>query len=207
MDPFDGDPLEAAPDSIAQAEAALDERGFEKTDENIFLVAAAIVPGRNMELNEGIRLLNGKPKIVLPLKKKEEPKAEAAAAPQVALTAPVSTVCRVEEDGTTRTFRITVEPPQGVATQTAQPAAVAATASAPVNGGIPVFSPFKGKVELVEIKIKVGDVVKKGQVVAAVEAMKAKHDVRCPSDGRVASIDADLGADIIAGKPIMTIAP
>lgn len=207
MDPFDGDPLEAAPDSIAQAEAALDERGFEKTDENIFLVAAAIVPGRNMELNEGIRLLNGKPKIVLPLKKKEEPKAEAAAAPQVALTAPVSTVCRVEEDGTTRTFRITVEPPQGVATQTAQPAAVAATASAPTNGGVPVFSPFKGKVELVEIKVKVGDVVKKGQVVAAVEAMKAKHDVRCPSDGKVASIDADLGADIIAGKPIMTIAP
>ncbi len=44
-----------------------------------------------------------------------------------------------------------------------------------------------------------------GQVVAAVEAMKAKHDVKAPCAGKVVSIDAELGADVVAGQPIMTI--
>lgn len=214
MKPFTGDPLEAAPDSIAQAEEALAERGFEMTEENIFLVAAAIVPGKNMELNEGIRLLKGKPKIVLPLKKKkEEPVAETvaaptavAAAPQGALSGPLETVCQVEENGTTRTFRIRLQP-TGATAQVQAQAPVAAVQASTGNGAVPVFSPFKGKVELVEIKIKIGDTVSKGQVVAAVEAMKAKHDVRAPSDGRVSTIDAEIGADIVAGKSIMTLAP
>jgi len=60
--PFSGDPLEAAPDSVEQAKQALSERNLTLTDENIFLVAASIVPGRNMELNEGIRLLPSKPR-------------------------------------------------------------------------------------------------------------------------------------------------
>ncbi len=63
--PFDGDPLEAAPDSLAAARAALTERGLATTDENVFLVASAIVAGKNIDLDEGIRLLTGKAKIVL----------------------------------------------------------------------------------------------------------------------------------------------
>ena len=72
-------------------------------------------------------------------------------------------------------------------------------------GGTPVFSPFEGKTELVEIKVKVGDTVREGQVVAAVEAMKAKHDVKAPCAGKVLSIGAELGADIQSGQAIMTI--
>jgi len=158
-----------------------------------------------MDLNEGIRLLRGKSKIVLPLKKKEEPApaAEVAAAPAAgaAITAPVTTTCTVQEGDRTRTFKITVEPPAGAAAAEQAPAPKAA------GGGIPVHSPFKGKVELVEVKVRVGDSVSEGQVVAAVEAMKAKHDVRAPADGKVASIDAELGDDIVAGQPIMTLAP
>jgi pyruvate carboxylase subunit B len=71
LPPFDGDPLEEAPDTLTEAENALKERGIEITDENKFLVAAAIVPGKNMELNEGIRLLEKRSKITLPLKKEE----------------------------------------------------------------------------------------------------------------------------------------
>nr|HMQ13472.1 acetyl-CoA carboxylase biotin carboxyl carrier protein subunit [Candidatus Competibacter phosphatis] len=69
----------------------------------------------------------------------------------------------------------------------------------------PVFSPFEGKVELVDINVKVGDTVSKGQVVAAVEAMKAKHDVRAPRDGTVMEINAELGSEVFAGKPILTL--
>ena len=58
---------------------------------------------------------------------------------------------------------------------------------------------------MVEIKVKVGDMVKKSQVVAGVEAMKAKHDVKAPIDGTVASVDATLGTEVSAGVPILTI--
>lgn len=204
MEPFTGDPLEAAPDSLGPAKAALKERGIELTDENIFLVAAAIVPGKNMELNEGIRLLTGRAKIVLPLKKKEEATASTlgSSAP-AAITSPVTTTCRVEEGGRTRSFTITIEPPGS----TSSPAAAAVPATAPASGGasVPVYSPFDGKVEVVEISVKAGDVVKEGQVIAAVEAMKAKHDVKAPVAGTVLSVDAGLGQEVSAGQPILTL--
>jgi len=204
--PFDGDPLEAAPDSLAPARAALEERGLPVTEESVFLVASAIVPGKNMKLNEGIRLLTGKAKIVLPLKKKEVPKEAAPAVPPTtAGTAifdqKVTTTCTVVENGSTRRFSITIEPPAGVGPTVA---ATLADAAAP-TAGTPVYSPFQGKTELVEINVSAGDRVTKGQVVAAVEAMKAKHDVKAPCGGTVLSIDAGIGADIEAGKSIMTI--
>jgi pyruvate carboxylase subunit B len=213
MEPFDGDPLAAAPDSLEPARAALQERGLDTSDESVFLVAAAIVPGKNMELNEGIRLLSGKPKIVLPLKEEEKPKAEAKPAAATAgapvFAGPVTTTCTVTEGGTTRNFQVTIAPPGGdgggAATATAAPAAAAATGGG--GGATPVYSPFEGKTELVEINVKVGDKVSEGQVVAAVEAMKAKHEVAAPCAGTVASVEAELGADIMAGQAILTITP
>ena len=84
-------------------------------------------------------------------------------------------------------------------------APAASAASAPGPDTVPVFSPFEGKVELVEINVKVGDAVTEGQVVAAVEAMKAKHDVKAPVSGTVVSVDADLGAEVTARNPILTL--
>jgi pyruvate carboxylase subunit B len=206
--PFTGDPLEAAPDTLALAEQALRERGLRVTEESVFLVAAAIVPGKSLDLNEGIRFLTGKAKVSLPFRKKAEPAPAPVPAPAPApasapapWTGPVTTVCEVVEGTTTRRFRITIEPP-GVSAPAEKPAAPSAPALHPT----PVFSPFEGKVELVEVKVHVGDPVREGQVVAAVEAMKAKHDVRAPCSGKVASIDAAVGSDVVAGRPILTIA-
>jgi pyruvate carboxylase subunit B len=203
--PFTGDPLEAAPDSLAPATAALEERGLPVSDESVFLVASAIIPGKNMDLNEGIRFLSGKAKIVLPLKKKDEaasaPAVDAPVSAAAALTGPVTTRCTVVEDGSSRNFTITIEPPGDNGRQQVAPAVLTASS----GNGTPVFSPFQGKTELVEINVKVGDVVNKGQVVAAVEAMKAKHDVKAPCSGKVTSIDAEIGADIEARHSIMTL--
>jgi len=200
MPVFDGDPLEAAPESLNVAEEALKERDIEVTDENIFLVAAAIVPGKNMELNEGIRLLTGRPKIVLPLKRTEvEPSVPAAN-----FTGPFTTSCTVKEDGKERTFEVTIQPPPGAIAAAPSAQAPTVAASAPAQG-TPIYSPFEGKVELVEVNVKVGAVVTEGQVVAAVEAMKAKHDIKATVSGTVASVDAGLGDEITAGMPIITI--
>ncbi len=42
-------------------------------------------------------------------------------------------------------------------------------------------------------------------MVAAVEAMKAKHEVMAPVSGTVVTVDCALGDDVEAGKPILTI--
>jgi pyruvate carboxylase subunit B len=218
LEPFDGDPLAAAPDSLGPARAALQERGLPVTDENVFLVAAAIVPGKDMDLNEGVRLLEGRPRVKLPLK--EAPAAEAPtpvpAAPAVvpaAATAPnwsepVTTRVTVREASRARTFDVTLAPPDAP-TAAAAPAPVTSpsTAPAPTAGALtPVHSPFGGQVEVLKVHVREGDAVDAGQVVATVEAMKAEHDVRSPVTGRVASVDARPGDEVGAATPIVTIA-
>jgi len=202
---FDGDPLEAAPKNIEPAKKALEERGLPVNDRNIFLVMAAMVPGKKMELNEGIRLLTGKAKIDIPLKKKEEPKPAVAPAPAApAITGPVTSKCTVEENGRQRTFMITLEP---ATTAGANPQAAAPAAAAPAStNGTPIFSSFAGSVEVVDILVKIGDTVTEGQVVAAVEAMKAKHDLKSPCAGKVISINVEIGDEIDSSKPIMMVA-
>jgi biotin carboxyl carrier protein len=113
----------------------------------------------------------------------------------------VTTRCTVEENGAKRTFVVTLEPAVGAG---AAPAAVAEAAPA-TTGGTQVFSTFAGSVEIVDILVNVGDSVFKGGVVAEVEAMKAKHDIKAQCDGKVSAIHAKIGDEIDSSKPIMTI--
>ena len=43
------------------------------------------------------------------------------------------------------------------------------------------------------------------EIFDAVEAMKAKHDVKAPCDGTVRSVDAALGNEVAKGIPILTL--
>ncbi len=205
-EPFQGDPLEAAPKNVEPAKKILEEHNLPVNDENIFLVLACMVPGKKTEINEGLRFLLGNPKIDIPLKKKEEPVPEAAPAPAAglapAITGPVTTSVKVQEGAQVRTFSVTVEPVGGA--QASAPAAEAAPA-APA-GGTQVFSTFAGSVEIVDILVKVGDKVNEGDVVAAVEAMKARHDIKAPSGGTVSAVHVSIGDEIDSTKPIVSIA-
>ena len=110
------------------------------------------------------------------------------------------------EGETTRRFRITIDPPQGTAIAVASAGARAGEPGGDnFDGATPVFSPFAGKAELVDVVVRVGDEVRSGQVVAAVEVMKARHEVRAPADGRVLRIDAALGTDVTSAAPIMLL--
>lgn len=204
MPPFEGNPLEAAPDNFAEAKAALEERNLPVNDKNIFFVISTMVPGKKMSVNEGIRFLEGKGKLDIPLKKKEEPKAEEKPAPAPVaggpITEPVTTKCVVEENGLARTFTVTVEPVGASASQSSP-----SPTPAPSKNGTKVHSTFAGAVEIVDVLVKVGDKVTKGKVVAEVEAMKATHDIKSPCDGTVAEIHVRPGDEIDSSKPIMTI--
>jgi len=213
------DPLEAAPRNIDVAHKALEERNLPIDDRTTFLVLAAMVPGKRMELNEGIRLLTGKSKIDIPLKISQNSvpvttSPEAPSGPEVPasyraahapVTGPVTTRCTVEENGAKRTFVITVEP-AAAAKPSGNPGVAPPEQPKPVSSnGTAVFSSFAGLVEVVDVNVKVGDVVSEGQAVAAVEAMKAKHEIHAPCNGKVSAINVQIGDEIDASKPIMMI--
>ena len=117
------------------------------------------------------------------------------------VTGPVTTSVKVQEGAQTRTFSVTVEPVGGAEAPTA-PAAPAPAAPS----GTQVFSTFAGSVEVVDSLVKVGDAVTEGQVVAAIEAMKAKHDIKASCGGTVSAIHVSIGDEIDNTKPIVSIA-
>ncbi len=220
LEPYDGDPLDPAPNNIPKARAALQERGLALDDENVFLVLASMVPGKRMDVNEGIRLLTGNSRIDIPLKSgaqeaESKPKGPArstnGAHPAPPLpTEPLTTRCTVQEAGKTRTFTVTLEPVVSGANGTST-APQASTAPAPAAGGTPaggtdVYSTFAGAVEIVDIKAGVGDTVADGDVIAVVEAMKATHDIRSPVAGKVSAVHATVGDEVDSSTPILTVA-
>ncbi|NOZ58583.1 MAG: sodium-extruding oxaloacetate decarboxylase subunit alpha [Euryarchaeota archaeon] len=70
-----------------------------------------------------------------------------------------------------------------------------------VEGGIK--APMQGMI--VKINVKKGDEVKKGDVVAVLEAMKMQNDVVASHDGRVEEIFVEEGANVSAGDVIMAV--
>lgn len=217
LEPFDGDPLAAAADSLGPAREALEAHGLPTSDENVFLVASAIVPGKRIELNEGLRLLLGTARVNLPLKQTTEadvPPPAAATAPPVPPRhdGPVTTTATVVEAGVTRVFTVTLEPATGDAetqpgTNAATPhaAAPAAPSPTPAANGTAICSPFSGTVEVLEVRVGAGERVASGQVVATVEAMKAEHEVRSPEAGTVATVHVRPGDEVRANQPIVTL--
>lgn len=94
---------------------------------------------------------------------------------------------------------------------TAKPAAAPAAAApkatatpAPANAGAGALkSPLPGIV--VGISVNVGDVVKKGQQVATLEAMKMENALQAPVDGTVQSININVGDSVLEGVTILVI--
>jgi pyruvate carboxylase subunit B len=204
---FTGDPLEAAPNNIEPARKALEERNLPVTDENIFIVLASMVPGKKMELNEGIRLLTGQGKIDIPLKKKDEPKKEEKPKEvfkESIISGPVKSKCIVEENGKIRTFIITSEP---ITNQTDVIARGASQVTTEVKAAKsePIYHPFAGSVEVVDILVRQGDTVQQGQTVAHVEAMKAKHHIQSHVSGTVSRINVKIGDEIDSSTPILIV--
>jgi pyruvate carboxylase subunit B len=221
--PFTGDPLEAAPRTMDTVRALLKEEGIPDTDENLFLVLAAWLPGRRPELNEGIRLLKGNPKIDLPLKRAEAPAPATAEGPAPApapatapapapapatAEAPMVTSCVVDEGGVRRTFTVTLSPLAAASAAASAAPALAAPSPAPSpapSRAIPIYSTFSGSVEVVDILVGVGDPVEEGTPVVAVEAMKARHEVRSPERGRVEAIHVRLGSEVNQTQALLTL--
>ena len=58
---------------------------------------------------------------------------------------------------------------------------------------------------LIKVAVKVGDSVKKGDLLCVLEAMKMENDILSPEDGVVASVEASQGASVATDAVLVTL--
>ena len=64
-------------------------------------------------------------------------------------------------------------------------------------------SPLPGVI--LDVKVKVGDAVKKGQTVVILEAMKMENNINADKDGKVTAIKVNKGDSILEGTDLVVI--
>ncbi len=85
----------------------------------------------------------------------------------------------------------------------AAPAAPAAPAAVKLAGGEPVKAPMPGIV--LKIQVQQGQVVKEGDVLVILEAMKMENEVVAPRAGTVVQVVAARGASVESGAPLVVL--
>ncbi len=112
-------------------------------------------------------------------------------------------------------YDVAVEELGGTSSAAPAPVMMSAPVAAPVvataapaaktsgAGSVKIPAPMPGKV--LAIKVKVGDVVKKGDVMMILEAMKMENEIVALEDGTVASIDVSEGAMVEASDILASL--
>ncbi len=81
--------------------------------------------------------------------------------------------------------------------------APAAPVSNGAEGAVKISAPMPGTI--LDIKVKAGDVVKKGTLVIVLEAMKMENEILAPQDANVASVNVTKGQQVNSGDVMLTL--
>ena len=125
----------------------------------------------------------------------EEPLAPPKSENVISTPTAVPTEYQVDVDGESFEVKVVptgyleIEPTEGV------------KPSGPMEGG--VSSSMQGMI--LKLKVKKGDKVKEGDVVAVLEAMKMENDIHSPESGTVQDVFVDEGDTVGTGDTLMVI--
>ena len=101
--------------------------------------------------------------------------------------------------------------PKPVVRPAARPAAAPAVAPAAAPAPKPAASAGKSGVKsplpgvILDIKVKEGDMVKKGQTIIILEAMKMENSINADKDGKVTAINVSKGESVLEGTDLVII--
>ncbi len=70
-------------------------------------------------------------------------------------------------------------------------------------GAVIVSSPLPGVI--LDIKVKVGNAVKKGETILVLEAMKMENNIQATADGTITKISVEKGASVLEGAELIVI--
>ena len=85
----------------------------------------------------------------------------------------------------------------------AAPTAPVVKPAAASTGKSGVKSPLPGVI--LDIKVNVGDTVKKGQVIIILEAMKMENNINADKDGKITAINVSKGESVLEGTDLVII--
>ena len=119
-------------------------------------------------------------------------------------------IARVEVNGTPYTVEID-KPVKAAPKPVTRPASAPKTSTgAPVVAGraapsskCGIKSPLPGVI--LDIKVKEGDTVKKGQLIAILEAMKMENNINADKDGVVSAVKVNKGDSVLEGTDLIII--
>lgn len=111
-------------------------------------------------------------------------------------------------------YEVEVEEISGDSIPKTAPAAAAAPVApimpapkpaAPVSSanGTVVNSPMPGAI--LGVNVKVGDIVKEGDVLLLLEAMKMENEIMAPQKGKIAALNVEKGSTVNAGDVLVVI--
>ncbi|MDO4164199.1 MAG: biotin/lipoyl-containing protein [Bacteroides sp.] len=119
-------------------------------------------------------------------------------------------IARVEVNGTP--YNVELDKPIKVAAKPiVRPAAAPKTATGAPVVARPAATPKNSSVKsplpgvILDIKVKEGDVVKRGQVIVILEAMKMENNINADKDGKVVAIKVNKGDSVLEGTDLIII--
>ena len=214
---FEGNPQDNYPDALDKYRKLMNEKQWETGEDDEELFEYAMHPAQYEAYRSGKAKVEFKADVA---KRKAEKQTAARPASAPSQTAPASMamampttpqVMTVDVNG--QSYKVTVafgDTANAAPAETqAAPAATLAPAAAPAGVGKEVLSPLEGKFFLVksasDTPVKVGDVVKEGDVLCYVEAMKTYNAVRAEFGGTVTAICLAAGDAVSEDDVLMTI--
>lgn len=119
-------------------------------------------------------------------------------------------IARVEVNGTPYTVEMNkpvkaapkpvTRPASAPKTSTGAPVVARPAATSSKSG---IKSPLPGVI--LDIKVKEGDTVKKGQLIAILEAMKMENNINADKDGVVSAVKVNKGDSVLEGTDLIII--
>jgi len=116
-------------------------------------------------------------------------------------------IVKIEETAIPK-IQTTVSASSPAPAQTPAPAPAPAPTQAPASaqvqtGGEPVNAPMPGTI--LDVRVSVGQAVKRGDVIFILEAMKMENEITAPVDGVISQIIATKGSAVSTGDPLAVI--
>ena len=129
---------------------------------------------------------------------------------EVAINEVGETTAKVTVNGTEYTVEwekpVEEKPVVKVQPVAAKPAAATAAAPAPAAttvSGNAIKTPLPGVI--IDVKVNVGDTVKKGDTVVVLEAMKMENNINADRDGKVVAIQVAKGDTVADGAALIVL--
>ena len=98
---------------------------------------------------------------------------------------------------------VTAETSAAITEATKSAPKTSAPSAAPVSGGQKIEAPMPGGI--VNVAVKVGDTVKKGQLLLVLEAMKMENEIVSPVDGKILAVGVSKGDSVNPGDLLVQI--